>query len=191
MAVGAWQTRNGQTDARTMWVPPPDSSLDIFDEIPRDDPTYQRMANTLIPHPRLPGLCLLQYFTFHNSSAYQPCCQNLHLTGFFDSLWPLEQNGDPLFRTARYWSCHMQSMPDLPRDVRWVLSIIYNFANEMLRPENDEDTLWKMRSWLLFWYEIANRLFEEHEIPASSPEEDWFLRPTVVTAEEGTAMAPA
>ncbi|KAH6894132.1 hypothetical protein B0T10DRAFT_239328 [Thelonectria olida] len=47
----------------------------------------------------------------------------------------------------------------------------------MLRPEIDEASLYKARSWLLYWYEVADKLFVEYGVSAESPHADWFMRP--------------
>lgn len=157
----------------------PCPSDDVLDDIARDDPTYQVISDTLIPHSRIPGLSLLRYQTMHGAIAYQPCSKDIDLMGLFDAIAPLE-NRDQLFKNAREWSCVIQAMEMLPRDIRWVLAVIYNFANEMLRPENNEACLWHARSWLFYWYEIADGLFVKYRIMASTPDEDWFLRPLQV-----------
>ena len=58
----------------------------------------------------------------------------------------------------------------------------------MLWPENEEETLWKYRPWLLWWYELADRLFAYYDIRATSPSPDWFLRPTAATFKEACAV---
>ena len=152
-------------------------------EIPRDDPTYIHLSSTLVNHPHLPNTYLLEYRTFEGVAAYQICAQDIETSGIFESLKPLDNSGDPVFKAARAWSCAVQSIPTLPREVRWVLATIFNFANEMLRPQNDELFLWSMRPWLLRWYELADGLFMLCGISATAPATDWFLRPTVVQQE--------
>lgn len=122
--------------------------VNVLDEIPRDEATYQGLSSTLIPHTRFPGMRLLEYRTFVGALAYQPCFKNVYYANIFEALHPLERNGDGLFKEARTWSCIIQGEDLLPKDVRWVLASIYNLANEMLRPELDEDTLWSFRPWL-------------------------------------------
>ncbi|UNI24082.1 hypothetical protein JDV02_009858 [Purpureocillium takamizusanense] len=97
--------------------------------------------------------------------------------GLFDSLQPLEPNGDQVFKEARAWSCETQSILALPRELRWVLANIYNFSNEVLRLPSEESTAWQMRSWLVHWYTVADELFNIFGILAQSPEVDWFSRP--------------
>ncbi|KPM39703.1 hypothetical protein AK830_g6856 [Neonectria ditissima] len=56
----------------------------------------------------------------------------------------------------------------------------------MLRPEHDETALWAKRPWLIYWYGIIDSLFEVYGIFATSPDADWFTRPTVVTPKQAT-----
>ena len=158
-------------------------SENLIHEIPRDDPTYIHLSSTLINHPHLPNAYLLEYRTFEGVAAYQICAQDIETSGIFESLKPLDNSGDPVFKAARAWSCAVQSIPTLPREVRWVLATIFNFANEMLRPQNDELFLWSMRPWLLHWYELADGLFMLFDISATAPATNWFTRPTVVQQE--------
>lgn len=96
----------------------PQPSSYVFDDIARDDPTYQSISDTLIRHSKIPGLYLLKYQTMHGARAYQPCSKDIDIMGFFKPLDALHQNGDPLFKDAREWSCIMQAMERLPRDIR-------------------------------------------------------------------------
>lgn len=158
----------------------PQASDNVFDEIPVNDLTYQYEHDVPVPHGRLPELFLYKYRTFEGAFAYQPCGKNIDLSGLFKCLHPLDRKGDPLFMAAREWSCIYQGLNNLPKEIRWVLATIYNFANEALRPENDENTLWGMRPWLLHWYGVADRLFQFFGVPATTPDPDWFMTPTVV-----------
>lgn len=172
----------GQLEDRRFPVAQPQDLLqDVLDEIPRRDATYASLSTTLVPHSRIPGMHLLQYRTFAGAMAYQPCGKDIDISGIFLAINHLDHNGDHLFKTARAWSCVVQSIQNLPKDVRWVLATIYNFANEMLRPELNEDDLWEMRPWLMHWYDVADKLFALFGIFASAPLTDWFLRPTAVT----------
>ncbi|GJN67567.1 hypothetical protein PLICBS_001594 [Purpureocillium lilacinum] len=158
-------------------MPPCEVSNDVFNEIPRGDWTYRSLGTRLIPHKRFADTYLLEYRTFQGALAYQPCSRNIRSMGLFDSLQPLEPNGDQVFKEAREWSCVTQSIFALPRELRWVLATIYNFANEVLRLDSDENTAWQMRSWLVHWYTVADELFKFFGILAESPEVDWFSRP--------------
>ncbi|KAI9163265.1 hypothetical protein HJFPF1_04867 [Paramyrothecium foliicola] len=156
---------------------PCEISSNVLDEIPKDDRTYQSIGETPIPHRRISGLFLLEYRTFTGARSFQPCSKNIDLSGIFDVLHPLDHNGDPVFKIARTWSCIVQSFEVLPKEIRWVLATVYNFSNEMLRPEIDEPTLWAMRPWLMHWFDIADRLFELFNVSASTPTVNWFSRP--------------
>lgn len=57
----------------------------------------------------------------------------------------------------------------------------------MLRPEIDEDTLWRMRPWLLHWFCVADRLFAYFDIFADTPDVDWFARPKPPTRRPAPA----
>ncbi|KAK2608457.1 hypothetical protein QQS21_003027 [Conoideocrella luteorostrata] len=158
----------------------------VFDEIPREDATYRYLSSDLIPHRRHPDMYLLEYQTFSGAMAYQPCSKDIDLRGIFEALQPVELGGDGLFRIARAWSCIIQSIHDLPKDVRWVLATIYNFSNDMMLPKTSKNTMWAMRPWLMHWFHVADLLFKTYDLPLSSPSCDWFLRPESVTVEYDT-----
>ncbi|KAF4510028.1 hypothetical protein G6O67_001954 [Ophiocordyceps sinensis] len=150
---------------------------DLLAEIPKEDSTYINLSTTLIPHKCISGLSLLKYQTFHGVAAYQPCSRTIDKGGIFDALGPIDRNGDPVFKQARVWCCIVQARSALPKELRWVLATMYNFCNEMLRSEQDEDTLWQMRQWLMHWYNVADRLLYRYGISESAPDVDWFARP--------------
>ncbi|KAM5346573.1 hypothetical protein ACJ41O_009578 [Fusarium nematophilum] len=156
----------------------------IINEIPVHDATYRSISSTLIPHLRIPEMYVLEFRTFAGPLAFQPCSRNIDLLGVFEALQPLDGKGDTLFRTARDWSCIVQAEPTLPKEVRWVLATIYNFASDMLRPEYDEDSHWSMRPWLVHWYDVAHALFDFHDIRVGLPEPDWFMRPLADSFEQ-------
>ncbi|PHH69368.1 hypothetical protein CDD82_7810 [Ophiocordyceps australis] len=165
-----------------LYSPPDPESINSMDsalaEIPKDDCTYRHLSTTLVPHTRIPNVWLLEYLTFQGAFAYQPCCKDIDTTGLLTALLPIDQAGDPIFKQARTWSCIVQALPRLPKELRWLLVTVYDFSNEMLQPGTAEDVLWKMRPWLMHWYSVADELFYYFGISASSPPEvDWFLRP--------------
>ncbi|KHN94264.1 uncharacterized protein MAM_07900 [Metarhizium album ARSEF 1941] len=121
--------------------PPPRIASDVLDEIPRADLTYTQLSTTLIPHQIYPNVKLLEFRTFSGAMAYQPCCKDIDLMGFFKPLRPIEPGVDRLFKVARAWSCIIQSLEGLPKDLRWVLATVYNFANDMLCTKLSEDTM--------------------------------------------------
>ncbi|RDA83753.1 hypothetical protein CP532_5001 [Ophiocordyceps camponoti-leonardi (nom. inval.)] len=151
----------------------------LLDEIPRQDETYVKLGSELIPHPQagIDDFYLFPFLTFEGFPAYQPCSTNIDFMGMFQPLEFVEADADPIFRQARTWSCIVQARALLPRPLRWVLATIYNFSHEMMRSEVNEDTLWKMRAWLLHWYNVADQLLAAFDIPACSPEPDWFSSP--------------
>jgi hypothetical protein len=157
--------------------PPSDPAPNVLDEIPRDDMSYRFVRMNLVPHRRIPDLFLLRYRTFIGRTAYQPCAKDIDLTGIFEVIQPVKKRGDPVFKAARSWSCVVQASEILPKDIRWVLSLIYNLSHEMLNPRVNDDVLWKMRPWLMYWYDVIDRLFNYYGIFASAPEPNWFKRP--------------
>ncbi|KAH7175548.1 hypothetical protein EDB81DRAFT_896100, partial [Dactylonectria macrodidyma] len=136
----------------------PQPSDNVFDEIPMDDLTYQYEHDDPIPHGRFPEVLLHKYRTFEGAFAYQPCGKDVDLSEMFTCLYPLDRNGDALFIAARAWSCNCQGLNDLPK----------------------ENTLWGMRAWLLHWYCVADELFQLFGVPATTPDPNWFMPPTVV-----------
>jgi hypothetical protein len=127
---------------------------------------------------------LLEFRTFSGAMAFQPCCLNIDFMGLFRALQPMEAQCDHVFEVGRTWSCVLQGINDLPKDLRWVLATIYNFCSHMLSSQSSEDTLWKMRAWLMHWYDVADDLLLLFNIPASAPNVDWFLRPPASPLEE-------
>ena len=122
---------------------------DVFNEIPRSDISYRAIGNTLVPHSYLPSVSWFQFQTFRGTLAYQPCSKQIHHLKLFRALKSIEGVQDSVFEQARDWSCFVQAIDDLPRDIRWLMAMIYNFASEMLRHENTETYLWNMRNWLM------------------------------------------
>ncbi|KAG6108663.1 hypothetical protein E4U31_007479 [Claviceps sp. LM219 group G6] len=161
---------------------------DPLKEIPTSDPTYRHLSTNLIPHTRFRNMCLLEYQTFSGAMAFQPCALDVDLRGYFKAFDPIEIGGDPLFRIARSWSCMIQSFKGLPKEIRWVLATVYDFSNEMMRPDTSEETLWAMRQWLMYWFDMAERLFQKYNFPISAPDVDWFCRPTAVSVEDDQAV---
>lgn len=84
---------------------------------------------------------LCRFSTFQGFLALQPCISHERQHVIFDALDEYEAGGDPVFKEARLWACTAQSAPDLPKECRWVVATIYNFAGEMLRPDNSQDYL--------------------------------------------------
>lgn len=168
------------------FAPPDELHADVFREIPKHDLTYTSLRTTLIPHTRIPNMFLLEYRTFKGALAYQPCSKDIGIYGIFKSLRPIDQHGDPIFHQARTWSCMVQAMEGLPKELRWVLATMYNFCNEMLRPDTDEDTLWQMRPWLLHWYTVADELLDHFGILVYTPDIDWFGRPKSRSRSSGS-----
>ncbi|KAG5984489.1 hypothetical protein E4U55_004613 [Claviceps digitariae] len=163
---------------------PPLEVSDFFDEATTSDPTYRNLGTELIPHNRFPDMFLLKYQTFSGMMAYQPCSRGIDLQGFFEALGPIERGGDYLFKIARSWSCIVQSIQGLPKDIRWVLATIYDFTSEMMRPGTSEDTFWTMRQWLMYWFTTAEMLFQNYGYPIYTPAMDWFCRPTTVFVDD-------
>jgi hypothetical protein len=144
--------------------------------VPHQDETYRNLGNSLIVHTRIANMFLLRFITFDGLEAYQPCSRDIDLLNLSKSLRHIE-SADPTFSAARDWSCILQALPGLPKEVRWVLSIIYNFACVMLRPTLDEESHWFMRPWLMHWYDVADGLFLKYGIPATAPDPNWCSRP--------------
>ncbi|CEI60994.1 unnamed protein product [Fusarium venenatum] len=111
---------------------------------------------------------LLKFITFDGVEAYQPCSRNFNLLNLGEPLCPIE-TGDLVFGEARNWSCTEQARPHLPKEVRWILATIYNFACVMLRLSHGENSHWEMRPWLMYLYYVADSLFVENGIPATAP----------------------
>ncbi|OBS23904.1 hypothetical protein FPOA_04452 [Fusarium poae] len=122
----------------------------------------------------IPNMSLFKFITFDGVEAYQPCSWNLN--SLSESLCPIE-TGDPVFSEARNWSCTEQARRNLPKEARWILATIYNFACVMLGHDRGEDSHWDMRPWLAHLYNVADRLFLKYDISATAPDPDWFSRP--------------
>ncbi|KAH7316492.1 hypothetical protein B0I35DRAFT_255122 [Stachybotrys elegans] len=142
---------------------------DIMKEIPTGSPTFTGLGARPISYPRVPGLYLFEYVTFAGLKDFQPCANSSLIAELFQAL-EVERKTDHVFQLARAWSCVIQSHARLPREVRWVLATIYNFSNEMLQSQCTDDYSWNMRPWLRYFYKLADQLFSEFEILASSPQ---------------------
>ncbi|ATY61179.1 hypothetical protein A9K55_005642 [Cordyceps militaris] len=154
---------------------PQDLADNVFAELPYTDPTYTAIDGRLIPSRSSLGVKLCQFRTFQGALALQPCISDERQLGFFDALHQWEAADDRnVYRTARFWSCRLQSIPDLPKPCRWLAATIFNFASEMLRPDNTQDYMWEMRAWLDHWYSIAQGLFFALDFDLSTPDPEWF-----------------
>lgn len=86
-------------------------------EIPVDDTTYRFISDDLIPDPHIPSMRLFHFLTFQGVKAFQPCHRDIEALGVFKALDHIE-NGDPVFKAAREWSCTVQAIENLPKAVR-------------------------------------------------------------------------
>ncbi|KAH6604137.1 gtpase-activator for ras gtpase [Trichoderma cornu-damae] len=151
---------------------------DHGERIPRSDITYRVLGTVLIAHRRQDGMFLLPFYSYQGAIGYMPCGLDLDSRSPFITLAQYEEHGDPIFKSARIWACKHQGLPQLPRDIRWVLWNIYMLANEALSCPNETiDGIWKWRGWLWYFYGLADELFAAHHFDAASPEEDWFRQP--------------
>lgn len=172
--------RNGFDGSSCDWFLPREQADDVFAEIAAQDETYAGIGYELTPSKSGSGIKLCQFRTFSGAMGLQPCIPTAEYARVFKALQYLEANGDEIFKEARAWSCMVQYQENLPTPCRWLAATIYNFAMEVLRPEDmDEARLWRMRAWLHHWYDVADRLFFELNIDIDVPEPDWFQRPTV------------
>lgn len=142
-------------------------------EIAIEDSTYRFISDTLIPDPHIPGMRLFHFLTFQGVEAFQPCHRDIEALRVFQTLHHIESNDDPVFKAAREWSCSVQAIENLPKAVRWVLVIIYNFACEMLHPTVAKTTLMARKPWLIHWYKVADYFFDRYGISATVPDAEW------------------
>ncbi|KAK3191120.1 hypothetical protein K4F52_002706 [Lecanicillium sp. MT-2017a] len=146
--IRASRPEDEDIDIASIFSPGP-TLQDVLDEIPRSDVSFQAIGNTLWPHSLIPAVSLFPFLTFRGAIAYQPCSRDMEQLRLFDALKPIQGVEDTVFEQARDWSCSIQAIEDLPRDIRWLMATIYNFATEMLRFDNNETYLWDMRNWLM------------------------------------------
>ncbi|KAF4595261.1 GTPase-activator protein for ras GTPase [Ophiocordyceps camponoti-floridani] len=177
-----WQGPDPDDGDEEVTYPPEQRIDDVFDAIPMDDETYMELETELIFHPPLvsvlSGVVLLRFMTYQGVVAYQPCSKQADR--LFEALNIVEDDVDPIFKQAREWSCAMQAHAYLSKEMRWVLATVYNFSCEMLRPEVKEKTLYWMRTWLMFWYDVFDRIAGSQLVGfegVKAPEPDWFARP--------------
>lgn len=86
-------------------------------EIPVGDSTYLFISANLIPDNHIPSMRLFRFLTFQGVQALQPCHKDIEALRVFEALRHIE-NGDPVFKAAREWSCTVQAIEDLPKVVR-------------------------------------------------------------------------
>ncbi|KAJ6788031.1 hypothetical protein PWT90_06226 [Aphanocladium album] len=155
---------------------PQNMSRNILREIPFLDPSYAGIDGRLIATNSSNGVRLCRYKTFQGISALQPCIQTEQQSQMFDALKEWEAPGQYIYKEARLWACVVQAEPGLPTECRWVAATVYNFANEMLRPDNTPEYLQTMLAWLVHWYGVAEILFGELGLALDTPNTDWFPR---------------
>ncbi|KGQ07337.1 hypothetical protein BBAD15_g7339 [Beauveria bassiana D1-5] len=157
---------------------PQELNDDILEEVPWTDPTFTSIDGILMESRSSSGLRLCRFRTFQGAVALQPCISLQRELNLFDALEECEANGHRIYKDARLWACAVQGLSGLPMPCRWLAATIFNFASDMLRPDNTQDFMWTMRAWLLHWYDFATELFRKLEIGLSVPEIDWFQPPT-------------
>ncbi|KAM3497320.1 hypothetical protein MY10362_009326 [Beauveria mimosiformis] len=157
---------------------PQELNDDILEEVPWMDPTYNSIDEVLMESRSSSGIRLCRFRTFQGAVALQPCISLRRQLNLFDALEEWEAGGHRIYKDARLWACTIQAHRGLPMPCRWLAATIFNFASDMLRPDNTQDFMWTMRAWLLHWYDVAAELFSELNIDLSVPEIDWFQPPT-------------
>ncbi|TQV93403.1 hypothetical protein IF1G_07981 [Cordyceps javanica] len=157
---------------------PQELNDDILQEVPFTDPTYTAIDGVLLPSRSGTCMRLCTFKTFQGALALQPCIPKGEHLDLFDALQEWEAAGHDIYKEARYWSCNVQSTPDLPTPCRWLAATVFNFASDMLRPDNTQEYMWNMRAWLFHWYDVAEILFQELDIGLEVPAIDWFHSPT-------------
>ncbi len=164
-----------QNDERSDPLFPQELNDNVLLEVPYLDPTYTAIDGILLPSRSSLRVQLCRFKTFQGFPALQPCISSEGQLNMFDALKEWETPlGHKIYKDARLWACIVQAFPGLPIPCRWLAATVYNFANDMLRPDNSQDFMWDMRPWLFHWYSVADLLFEELDIDLGVPEMDWF-----------------
>jgi hypothetical protein len=162
-------------------APPSDSAMQgffqqvLWPEALFPAASFGSIGRCSVPHPDKPGLYLFKYTTFHGEHAYQPCSSNMRTNLLM--LHPIGFPQDYAFELARAWSCTAQTLPTLPKAIRYMLVLIFDLTNELFQFPRDEDVFWNMRPWLSLLYDVTDILCHAHGLALESPETDWFLRP--------------
>ncbi|KAJ2904901.1 hypothetical protein MKZ38_006942 [Zalerion maritima] len=110
----------------------------ILAYIPRHDVTYSSLSEKLIHHPHMAGMHLLSYRNPHGHYMHMPAASELKLMSYFcplRRLLPEESPGtaDSVMLNARLWACSTQNHNLIPRDLRWVVMMVFEVSCRALR----------------------------------------------------------
>ncbi|KAJ3499269.1 hypothetical protein NLG97_g483 [Lecanicillium saksenae] len=178
-----------QEDAIDNPLFPQNLNDDILREIPVLDPCYIAIDGRFIQAKSSKRVRLCRFKTFQGLPALQPCVETQEQMKMFEALKEWEAPGQGVYQQARAWACNIQAQPRLPTECRWLAATVYNFANEMLRPDNTPGYQEQMRAWLAHWYGVADILFSTLGLNLWTPEVDWFWHGNVHEVEPDTASA--
>ncbi|KAI1641458.1 hypothetical protein F4809DRAFT_12067 [Biscogniauxia mediterranea] len=190
---------NTTTTGATVDVPIRDRSS-VLDFIPYDDPsTFD--VRPLDFHSKYPELFMFRYTDFAGQPAVQPTSARGTIQNYFaplDSLPPCPspscanndnnkaaaregERGDSLLRHARWWSCWAQGFQYLEPELRWLLTLVFDFANVMAARQAlggygaESPVFWRARHILHDLLGVAEDLAELYGIPnIEVPRLDWF-----------------
>ncbi|KAI1494577.1 hypothetical protein F5X96DRAFT_526900 [Biscogniauxia mediterranea] len=182
----------------------------VLDFIPYDDPsTFD--VRPLDFHAKYPELFMFRYTDFAGQPAVQPTSAQGTIQAYFapldsDSLLPAacpsspsscansnkaattaregrkeEERVDSLLLHARWWSCWAQGFQHLEPELRWLLTLVFDFANVMAARQAlggygaESPVFWRARHVLHDLLGVAEDLAELYGIPnIEVPRLDWF-----------------
>ncbi|RYP32771.1 hypothetical protein DL767_005019 [Monosporascus sp. MG133] len=82
--------------------------------------------------PRFTGIALFRYTDVFGRAAVQPSGEWDRLRRYLRPLDKDESRCDPLLRQVRVWCCWAQGFQFLEFELRWVLTLVYDFVNVMI-----------------------------------------------------------
>ncbi|RYP45139.1 hypothetical protein DL768_008497 [Monosporascus sp. mg162] len=82
--------------------------------------------------PRFTGIVLFRYTDVFGRAAVQPSGEWDPLCRYLRPLDKDESRCDPLLRRVRVWCCWAQGFRFLEFELRWVLTLVYDFVNIMI-----------------------------------------------------------
>ena len=106
--------------------------------VPRNDPTYTLLSAELVNHPHMIGVKLLPYANARGYPMHLPVGPDMKMRSLFNPLCRIlheESPGvaDPVMLEARIWACTTQNNWFLPKDLRWVLAMVFEVSCRALR----------------------------------------------------------
>ncbi|KAI1500670.1 hypothetical protein F5X99DRAFT_232570 [Biscogniauxia marginata] len=186
-------------DPSTVSIPIRDRKS-VLEFIPYDELSVLFSVLPLDFHAKFPEVFMFRYTDFRGEPAVQPTSNKTGIQRYFAALDTTATTGqgkienrnnksrvgsesrcDSLLRHARWWCCWAQGFEYLEPELRWVLTLVFDFANVMIARQAlggygaENPVFWRARYYLHDLLGVVEDLAELYEIPnIVVPSLEWF-----------------